>query len=145
MYLPSTFGMDYDKTIFASIEDRDINKHYGRSVGNLLLCDQKLSILYAYPTDYYYMTYHGLNANFFYISIFDDPDFKNKIIDNVSTSHELKNLLVKYFNDEDITIEDLEKLKHIDYMDNKEFFYGIPFAIFCIEKQIQKNLSGTIS
>ena len=142
MYLSSAFGIDYDKTIFASLEDKDINKHYGRSVGNLLLCDQKLSILYAYPIDYYYMTYHNLNANFFYISIFDDPDFKNKIIDNISTNHELKNLIVKYFNNVDITVDDLKKLKHIDYMSNKEFFYGIPFAIFCIEKQIEKNLSS---
>ena len=39
-------------------------------------------------------------------------------------------------------LDDLKKLKHIDYMSNKEFFYGIPFAICCIEKQIEKNLSS---
>ena len=141
MFLPSTFFMDYDKTIFSSIEDKDIEKHYGRSVGNLLFCDQQLSILYAYPTDYYYMDYKNLHAQFFYIDIFDDPDFMNKIKKTEYTSHELKNLIVKYFNDEEITLDDVKKLKHIDYMDNKEFFYGIPFAIFCIEKQIAKSLS----
>ena len=76
-----------------------------------------------------------------YIDIFDDPQFTHKIKNCEFTTHELKNLIVKYFNDVDITVEDLEKLKHIDYMDNKEFFYGIPFAIFCIEQQIAKNLS----
>ena len=143
MFLQRTFAMDYDKTIFASMEDKDISKHYGRSVGNLYYIDnsQKLSLLYTYHDTYFCMDYKNLNAKFYYISVFDDPDFTNKIKSCTFTTHELKNLIVKYFNDVDITVEDLEKLKHIDYMDNKEFFYGIPFAIFCIEKQIQKMLS----
>lgn len=147
MFLPSTFAMDYDKTIFASLEDKDLERHYGRNTGNLLYVDarQKLSLLYAFLTPYYYMEYSHLNAKFFYINIFDDPDFTNKIKNKEYTSHELKNLIVKYFNDEDITLEDLHKLKHIDYMDNKEFYYGIPFAIFCIEQQIAKNLANSNS
>ena len=144
MFLPSTFAMDYDKTIFASLEDKDLERHYGRNTGNLLYVDarQKLSL---FLTPYYYMEYSHLNAKFFYINIFDDPDFTNKIKNKEYTSHELKNLIVKYFNDEDITLEDLHKLKHIDYMDNKEFYYGIPFAIFCIEQQIAKNLANSNS
>ena len=144
MFLPQTFAMDYTRSIFASIEEKDIEKHYGRSVGNLLYIDnhQRLSILYAYHDDYFCMDYKHLNAKFYFIDIFDDPDFTNKIKRCEFTTHELKNLLVKYFNNVDITIEDLEKLKHIDYMDNKEFFYGIPFAIFCIEKQIEKLMAG---
>ena len=147
MFLPPTFAMDYDKTIFASLEDKDLERHYGRNTGNLLYVDvrQKLSLLYAFLTPYYYMEYSHLNAKFFYINIFDDPDFTNKIKNKEYTSHELKNLIVKYFNDEDITLEDLHKLKHIDYMDNKEFYYGIPFAIFCIEQQIAKNLANSNS
>ena len=147
MFLPSTFAMDYDKTIFASLEDKDLERHYGRNTGNLLYVDarQKLSLLYAFLTPYYYMEYNHLNAKFFYINIFDDPDFTNKIKNKEYTSHELKNLIVKYFNDEDITLEDLHKLKHIDYMNNKEFYYGIPFAIFCIEQQIAKNLANSNS
>ena len=147
MFLPSTFAMDYDKTIFASLEDKDLERHYGRNTGNLLYVDarQKLSLLYAFLTPYYYMEYSHLNAKFFYINIFDDPDFTNKIKNKEYTSHELKNLIVKYFNDEDITLEDLHKLKHIDYMNNKEFYYGIPFAIFCIEQQIAKNLANSNS
>ena len=141
MFLKSTFGMDYDKSFFSSIEDKDIEKHYGRHVGNLLYCDQKLSLLYAFPEDYYYMEYKNTNANFFFIDIFDDPDFCNKIKKCEFTSHELKNIIVKYFNNIEITIDDLKKLKHIDYMETKEFYYGIPFVIFCIEQQIQNLLS----
>ena len=143
MFLEPTFGIDYDRSIFSSLEDKDLESHYGRSVGNLYYIDyrQKLSWLYAYHEDYFYMEYKKLNAQFYYIDIFDDPEFTHKIKKCEFTTHELKNLIVKYFNNIDITIEDVKKLKHIDYMDNKEFFYGIPFAIFCIEKQIQKIMS----
>lgn len=143
MFLQSTFGIDYDRTIFSSLEDNNINKHYGYSVGNLLYCDQKLSLLYAYPMDYFYMEYNKLNSGFFYISIFDDPDFKNKVKNNESTSNALKNIIIKFFNKEQITIDDLNKLDHIDYMQNKEFYYMIPMVIFCIEQQIANNLSTT--
>ena len=138
MFLPATFAMDYNKTIFASLEDNYINKHYGRSVGNLLYCDQRLSLLYAYPLDYFYMKYGNLNAKFFYIDIFDDPDFKNKIIENnyESTDNYLKRVIIKYSNGEEITADDLEHLRHIDYIDNKTFYYQVPMVIFCIEQLI---------
>lgn len=145
MYLPATFAMDYNKSIFASMEDKHLDKHYGRSVGNLLYCDQQLSILYQYPEDYFYMEYKNLNAKFHYISIFDDPDFKNKVANNSPTMHPLKSIIIKYFNDVPITLEDLEKLRHIDYMSTKEFFYMIPMVIFCIEQQLVSNLSSKSS
>lgn len=146
MFLPGTFAMDYNKTIFGSLEDKKIDKHYGRSVGNLLYCDQKLSLLYAYPIDYYYMTYHNLDARFFYISIFDDPDFKNRIMDKKYTQDNiLKDIIIKYFNNEKISKEDLDKLAHTDYKDNKTFYYQIPMVIFCIEQQLQAALTGAVA
>lgn len=141
MFLHSSFAMDYDKTIFASLEDSEYEHHHGRSVGNLILCDQKLSLLYAFPQDYYYMQYHNLNANLFFVSIFDDPDFKNKIKNKIYTKHIFKNLIVKYFNKEPITSDDLKAIRHADYMSNKEFYYGIPLGIFIIEKHIADILS----
>lgn len=142
MFLPSTFALDYDRTIFSSLEERDINKHYTRITGNLLLCDQKLSILYAYPEDYFYMKYHDLDARFFFVNIFDDPEFCERVKkQKYYEHHELKNLIIKYYNNEPITTEDLDALDHMDYMNNKEFYYGIPLAIFCIEKQMSANLA----
>lgn len=146
MFLPSTFAMDYNKTIFGSLEDNKIDKHYGRSVGNLLYCDQTLSLLYAYPIDYYYMTYHNLDARFFYISIFDDPDFKNRIINEQYTEdNPLKDIIIKYFNNKKINADDLDKIAHIDYKDNKTFYYQIPMVIFCIEQQLKTALNGAVA
>ena len=139
MFLPNTFAYDYSRTIYSLIEDRDIDKHYGYYVGNLLLCNQKQSILYAYPEDYYYMTYKDLNARFFLINIFDDPEFTNKIRSYTLTYHPLKDILIKYFNNKTITKDDLKRLQHMDYLNDKEFFYGIPFAIYCIERQLKEQ------
>jgi len=136
MFLPHTFAYDYSRTIFSSIEDKNIDKHYGYYVGNLLLCNQKQSILYAYPDDYYYMTYKDLNARFFLINIFDDPEFTNKIRKHVLTDHPLKDIIIKYFNNELVTLDDLKKLQHMDYLVDKEFYYGIPFAIYILKRQL---------
>jgi len=139
MFLPHTFAYDYSRTIFSSIEDKNIDKHYGYYVGNLLLCNQKQSILYAYPDDYYYMTYKDLNARFFLINIFDDPEFTNKIRKHTLTDHPLKDIVIKYFNNELVSIDDLKKLQHMDYLVDKEFYYGIPFAIYILKRQLNEN------
>ena len=142
MFLPTTFPLDYSRTIFSSLEDCDIEKHYGYNVGNLMLCDQRLSLLYAHPENYYYMKYDNLNARLYYISIFDDPGFIQRVKDQDFTGNILKDMIIKYFNNQSITMDDVAKLKHIDYMSNREFFYGIPLAIYVIEKQIASTISG---
>ena len=142
MFLPSTFGIDYDRTIFSCIEDKDVNtKAKIRYVGNLLLCQQKLSLLYQYPEDYYYMEYARLNTKLHSISIFGDLEMIYNIRNNIKTSNPLWNIMIKYFNDEDITSQDLLDIKNIDYCDNIELYYGIPIAIFCMEQMVSKMLT----
>ena len=141
MALPSTFGIDYDKTIFSCIEDKDIkSKAKINYVGNLLVCDQKLSLLYAYPIDYYYMEYSRLNARLHSINIFNDLEMLQYINNNIKTSNPLYNIMIKYFNDEDLNSEDLTAIKNIDYCNNIELYYGIPIAIYCMEHMISKLL-----
>jgi len=143
MYLPSTFAIDYARTIFHTIETGDIRSHIGSFTGNILLVTQKLSLLYAYPQDYYYMEYAKTYPKFYLIDIFEDPDFGNKIINNTKTGNVMKDILIGYFNNETITNEQIEDLKHIDYMNNAELFYLIPFTIYIINMNIQNMLSKT--
>ena len=92
------------------------------------------------------MTYHNLDARFFYISIFDDPDFKNRIINEQYTEdNPLKDIIIKYFNNKKINADDLDKIAHIDYKDNKTFYYQIPMVIFCIEQQLKTALNGAVA
>ena len=140
--LPATFAIDYDKTFFSSLENKDIEHHLGRTDTNLWLCTQRLSLLYAYPEDYYYTNYSDLNHSLNIINIFDDPDFCNKIKRNEKTTNILKNIIIMWFNNEPIDSEILKDINHIDYMDNMEMYYLIPMAIFCLEKYIQDILAN---
>ena len=142
MYLHPTFGIDYDRTILRSLELNDIENHIGVYTGNIYLCDQKLSLLYAYPEDYYYTSYRHLNGAFCITDMFEDPGFGDKIKNNEKTDNILKNIVIKYFNGEEITNDDLKELKHIDYYNSALLYYTIPMVIFCIENQIQNMLNS---
>lgn len=144
--MPTTFPIDYDRTIFSSLERKDIKNHIGTYIGNMIKCDQPLSLLYAYPIDYYCMEYRTLERGLFVINIFDDPEFgemikANRKIDDSSAI--LKNIIIKFFNNEEINLELLKSLYHINYLQNKELFYLIPMAIFCIDKTLEGIASKT--
>ena len=143
MFLPNTFGVDYDRTIFSTIDHNDLKRHIGLFTGNILLVTQKLSLLYAYPQDYYYMEYIRTNNKFYLIDIFDDPDFGNKIKNNIKTGNVMKDILIGFFNGANVTKKQLEALKHIDYMNNVELYYLIPITIYILDKYIQDTLSLT--
>lgn len=143
IFLPNTFAVDYDRTIFSTIDHNDLKRHIGLFSGNLLLVTQKLSLLYAYPQDYYYMEYVRTNSKFYLIDIFDDPDFGNKIKNNIKTGNVMKDILIGFFNKENISEKQLEQLKHIDYMNNVELYYLIPITIYILDKYIQDKLNKT--
>lgn len=140
VYLSSTFGVEYDRTFFSALEDKNPDKHYCKCAGHLILCTQTLSLLYAYPQDYYCMDYSRLNNKFHMIDIFNDPSFMDKIRNNEDTTNVLKDIVIGYFNNIDITDEILNDLDHVDYMENDELYYLIPFVIYCMEKYVEKLL-----
>ena len=35
----------------------------------------------------------------------------------------------------------MDQLKHVDYIDNEELYYLIPFTIFCIEKMVDNMIA----
>ena len=52
----------------------------------------------------------------------------------------MKDILIGFFNNESVTPEQLEKLKHIDYMNNVELYYLIPITIYILDRYIQNEL-----
>ena len=143
VFLPTTFPIDYEKTFFAALEDKDPTKHYCRCEGNLELCTQKLSLLYAYPQDYYVMRYDPVSVNFHLINIFEDPSFMDKIRNNETVDDPLKAVIIAYFNDTEITMDMLNKFKHIDFMENCELFYEIPVVIYCLTQHLNNKAAAT--
>ena len=143
MYLPSTFDVEYDRTIFHSIETQDITSHIGKFAGNLILCRQTLSLMYAYPDDYYYMDYTKLRHKLHVIDIFGDPSFGDRLKNNNKTGTDvLKDIIIGFMNGEGVTEQNLVDLKHLDYVKSMEMYYLLPFVIFILEQGIQSSLSG---
>ena len=62
------------------------------------------------------------------------------IRNNIKTNNPLWNIMIKYFNNESITSDDLLNIKNIDYYDNMELYYGIPIAIYCMERMVESML-----
>ena len=141
MVLPATFGINYDKTIFASLEEKDINRPTIKFIGNMLQCTQKLSLLYAYPDKYYYMEYNTLCQQFLSVNTLD-LDIIDRIRNcDIHPDKVMDNVMVKYYNDKELTSDDLHALTYIDYCENLELYYKIPIVIFCIEKMIVRLLT----
>ena len=141
MVLPNTFGIDYDKTIFASLEEKDPNRTTIKFIGNMLECTQKLSLLCAYIDKYYYMEYKQLYQQFLSVNILD-LDILDRIREcKLSKDNVLDNIIIKYYNDMELTFEDLHSLNNVDYQDNLTLYYKIPIIIFCIERIIVDLMS----
>lgn len=135
MVLPNTFGIEYDKTIFASLEEKDPNRTTIKFIGNMLECDQKISLLNAYIDKYYYMEYRQLHQKFLSVNILD-LDILDRIRECKLGDDILDNIIIKYYNNKELTFEDLHSLNNVDYNDNITLYYKIPIIIFCIERII---------
>ena len=48
----------------------------------------------------------------------------------------LYNIIVKYFNNKDLTQEDIDALEMIDFYDSVYLFYAIPCILYCIENYV---------
>ena len=87
------------------------------------------------------MEYSHLNPALFSITLFDEVDIIDKIKNKSMTDDVMVNILIKYFNNEEVTFEDLHSLKNIDYVSTKELFYLIPITIYCLENIIVNILT----
>lgn len=138
MYLNSTFGVYYDKSIFGALERQSI-KVPPLITGNIFLIDQKLSLLYAYPENYYCMEFANINPVLPLVNVLDD-NIINDITNNTMTDNHIYNIIVSYFNSQSIIESDIDALEIVNYLENQEMYYLLPILIFCIERTIIRYL-----
>lgn len=141
-----TFGMDYTKTFFHSLENPNIADLKPCTMATADLINDPNS-LFACRMNYYYM-----------VRYFDKTPYKtrfeifnNDIIDRIrdnkpfekGNEKEIYNLWISYFNNEKDFIKGdvLSMIKNADYMDNLECFYMLGISIFIIERYIKMLLS----
>ena len=72
----------------------------------------------------------------------DEYELLDKIENNrLFYENDYRNIIIKYFNDIDITSEDIDALENVDYRHCKELFYYIPIIIFCLESTVKTILN----
>ncbi|WP_301214507.1 hypothetical protein [uncultured Clostridium sp.] len=159
-----------DKYLYLSQQiktEKDFNIKYNRSFYNALirknkdivdrvdsfcygeLIESKIGIFYTRPEEYFSMKYERIDMNptFLHCLTYDifDRVFLNNVIKNVKYGDNktkfLHNIIIKYFNDENISKDDLKNLEYLDFLeDNVDLFYYIPCVIYIIEQEIRSIL-----
>lgn len=138
-----TFGMDYSKTFFHALEEKELNN--ASCIATADLITDANSLFYTKIDEYYAIKYNDNDAyktRFYTI----DPEVIDRIRTNTMFDKEDKNeyfnLWIAYFNDNDTVIRGdiLQLLKTMDYTDNTQYFYSIIISIFILERSIKKLL-----
>ena len=147
---PKTFSIDYNQSIYRAFELRDIRKlEVCQRNSQADYIDDPTSIFATRYENYFALNYHVYaEENGPYnpkgiIPILSDTMMdhirRNKKYDTCDESY--NNILVKFFNNEDLTIEDINGLENIEYQSTKDIFYILLFIIYCLDYYTKKMLS----
>lgn len=147
VYLPTTFAIDYRKSLFYSIEERDTQNVSTRIYSGMTRIEDLTSLFYYKGTDYYLVDYCQQNVlPSSRVQIFD-MDLIDRIKNNSPyddyDKKAIYNLLIHYMNSNDDYLKSntLACVKSFNIEDNRDCFYGLMFAIFVIERFIENSLS----
>lgn len=148
LIMPKTISLDYNATIFRAFEVNDKIK-LQRSLNHI-----EAEPIVSYGTtfasrfeEYYKAKYIGAISAMFGLGSCIDEDLINRIVDNKIFTEEFDNpndiwynIIIKYFNNEKITEDELNSIDNIEYNSSMKFFYLIPLLILCLEKSIENTL-----
>ena len=151
MRVPRTFSIDYDKTIYRAFEERDIKKFCcAKKASQADYIDDMTSIFNTRYEQYFALNYNVLleengPLNPRGIIPIIDEDFEQRIIKNEKyppkCEYTYRNIIIKYFNKEDIYLKDIENIEKIDLLSVKDIFYDCLFLIFCLDYYTKYLLS----
>lgn len=146
------FPIRYAKSIWRVLETREID-----NIGSCLVetnakyIGDPSTIFATRYEDYFELTYSPIYPAFQQVAppvpIFD-PQVIGFIKENQLFEYDgenaVYNIIIKYMNHQDVTIDDLIPYEKIEEFDSTERnYFLIPMAIFCIEYYIHKLLSKT--
>ena len=144
--LPHTFEIEYNNTIFKALEKNKLGDNLTLSIiGRGII--EPLSILYMRNEDY-------IEAK--YVNMYNKPNIRDYILETVSTNFidcckqnrkfetndKYMNIIIKYFNNEEINEEDLYLLDEINYVPEMRLFYIIPMILFVLDKAMTNLMSN---
>lgn len=142
-----TFSIEYDCSLYRSIELKNKNL-FDRIFSTATLIDQTNSTFNCRAEDYYMIKYiRKSNKELDKETIINlNPSCveaigQNKLF-NENDPKCVYNLLIKYFNNGTFHSEDFEPMMDVEFQNNIELFYLIPFYIFIIQEYVKKLLAN---
>lgn len=140
--LPATFGFKYDRTFFRAVEEGDI-KYFKEHSTCAKRITQPFTLFTTRKEEYYYIDYDSPGFYDEQMSVID-PDLvaaiKNNELFKPDSDKEFYNIIVKYFNGSKITLNDIDTIEKLNYLDSDYLYYAIPEVMFIIEKNIKNIL-----
>ena len=137
-----TFSMDYSKSFFRSLENRNPKKLQANFTATADMILDPNSLFYTRMEKYYSINHASKDLIKSRLQTFD-PEVIFAIKENkyfeADSEKKHYNLWVAYFNEDKDWIRDnlLDSIKAIDYMNNLDHFYALPISIFIIERYIE--------
>ncbi len=154
--LLNTFTISYDRSVFRIFELKDISKFREYSYqAQADYIDDPTTIFGQRYEQYFQLNYDIIrytpNGPFNPRGII--PVMMEQLIERIQKKwyfteeypedreHMYLNIVIKYFNNEDITLQDLNYFDRIDYCPSERLFYDMLFVIFCMDYYTNKLLN----
>lgn len=152
VYLPRSFNIDYDSTLFRSLEKKNLKINCPKSYATLIT--DPMSLMSVRLENYYSIAYTDEDGEKIQGVLADtvdtiDPDLidailNNKEIDGDDEKNRMYyNIIIAYMNDGKITEALVDTLSTVRYVRCKELFYTLPMVIFSLEKYAYAIMSDT--
>lgn len=134
-----TFLMNYKRSFFRALETKDKNRIRKYKTEGIGVFIDEMFTTFANRLENYFQIDHDIpNYNFGIISCFKEElinGIENDIIYEDS-DNSIYNIIIKYFNNHDISQSDIDVLEDIYYDNTKDLFYIIPSIIYCLEQYV---------
>lgn len=149
--LDNKFGYNYNKSFFSALMDKDKKKV--RRVDSFcygIIIDSKVNIFYTRYEDYYNMVYERIDMNPTFLHDIVLEPFKRDLLDRIDRNEKyednkkymLHNIIIKYFNNEELSDQDIEDISYIDMIEGDEvLFYYIPCILYILNAYIKDILN----
>lgn len=147
----STFSIEYAKTLFLNIENRDPELSLN-TVWPIQICDPN-SLLIDRMEEYLELSVQRQNFNFHNPVNFLSMDLFDRIVNNNlydetdPSSPCYRNIIIDYMNKNTPTITEsqLKSLEQLKYARNKIFFYEIPLLIHAINSHMNDLMTNPMT
>ena len=148
--LPKTFAFDYMSTVFHVIEEKNLKDLFGsKRTAQANIINDPTSLFSTRYENYFALDYNIiLEPNGPYNPRGIIPIMRDEMVDRISRrllyrpedkDHAYRNIFVKYFNDIEITDQDIDSVNDMKFEYTNECFYETLFMIYILQS-IEKQL-----